>query len=306
MIPAECDYYRAGSVGEALDLLETHADRDPELIAGGHGLVPSMKVGESSPDVLVDIDGIEDLRTIERDDEGVTVGALTRHAAVADSEVLRERALVLAKAAENVGDVQIRNRGTIGGNLAEADPSADLPAAVLAADATLEVRGRDGERTIDAEDFFRGGGETALDRDEIVTRVRIPGPRDSRTDQTAGAYVKKTHPASGYAMVGVAADVAVEDGEIADARVATTGVADRPTRLRGVKDALVGLSASDEAAVETATDDAPADLDSDRLRGDAHASGEFRAQLLSTYARQAVGTALDRAIGEGSSGGDRP
>jgi carbon-monoxide dehydrogenase medium subunit len=306
MIPAECDYYRAGSVGEALDLLETHADRDPELIAGGHGLVPSMKVGEASPDVLVDIDGVEDLRAVEADDDSVTVGALARHADVAESETLRERALVLAEAAENVGDVQIRNRGTIGGNLAEADPAADLPAAVLAADATLDVQGRDGERTIEAGEFFRGDGETALAADEIVTHVRVPRSRGSETDDTAGAYVKKTHPASGYAMVGVAADVAVEDGEITVARVAVNGVADRTTRLTGVEDALVSRPAADEDAAESATKNASADLDSDRLRGDAYASGEFRAQLLSTYARRAVETALGRATAEGSIGGDEP
>jgi carbon-monoxide dehydrogenase medium subunit len=304
MIPADCDYYRAGSVGEALDLLATHADQDAELLAGGHGLVPSMKVEEASPDVLVDIDGIEDLRVIEADDELVTVGALARHADVAESEVLREHAPVVAEAAENVGDVQIRNRGTMGGNLAEANPAADLPAAVLAADATLAVRGRDGERTIDARDFFRGDGETGLERAEIVTQVRVPRSRDANGDSTAGAYVKKIHPASGYAMVGVAADVTVEGGEIIGSRVAANGVADRAIRLPAVEDALVGRPLGDGDAVAGATDDAAADLDPERLRGDLYASGEFRAQLLSTYARRAVETALDRATPGRSTGGD--
>lgn len=298
MIPADCDYYRANSVGEALDLLETHADRNPELIAGGHGLVPDMKTGEASPGVLVDIDGVEDLRSIEADAEGVTVGALARHANVAEATPLRENALVLAETAENVGDVQVRNRGTLGGNLAEADPAADLPAAVLAADATLVVRSREGERTVPSGEFFLGDGETALADDEIITHVRVP-----RSEGT-GAYAKKTHPASGYAMVGVAARVAVEDGVVSDARVAATGVADCATRLPTVEDRLAGERVADEAAVETvaetAAENAAADLDSERLVGDAYASGEFRAQLLSAYARRALETALDRATGEGT------
>lgn len=298
MIPADCDYYRANSVGEALDLLETHADRNPELIAGGHGLVPDMKTGEATPDVLVDIDEIDGLRSIEVDAEGVTVGALARHADVADAPALCEHALVLAETAENVGDVQVRNRGTLGGNLAEADPAADLPAAVLAADATLAVRSREGERAIPAGEFFLGNGETALADDEIITHVRVP-----RSGGT-GAYAKKTHPASGYAMVGVAARVAVEDGVVSDARVAATGVADHPTRLPAVEDRLTGQRADDEAAVETAVEtaaeSAAADLDSERLVGDAYASGEFRAQLLSAYARRALETALGRATAEHS------
>jgi carbon-monoxide dehydrogenase medium subunit len=312
MIPAECDYYRADSVGEALDLLEAHADRDPELIAGGHGLVPDMKIGEASPGVLVDIDGVEGegLRSIEADAEGLTVGALARHADVAESPILRENALVLAETAENVGDVQIRNRGTLGGNLAEADPAADLPAAVLAADATLELASRDGERTVPAGEFFHGNGETALESDEIITHVRVPrGPgteADCRAEagRKSGAYAKKTHPASGYAMVGVAARVAVEGGVVSDARVAATGVADRATRLATVEERLAGQRADDEASIETAAEtaaeSASEDLDSERLVGDAYASGEFRAQLLSAYARRALETALDRATGEGS------
>lgn len=290
MYPPQFDYYRAETVAEALDLLFAHADRDPELLAGGHGLLPDMKTGEANPAVLVDIGGVDALQSIEPDEKGVTVGALATHADLAASGVLRERARVLAEAAANVADRQVRNRGTLGGNLAEADPAADLPAAVVAADATIRVQGRDGERTVPAEDFFVGREETALADGELVTAVRLPH------GEGGGAYAKKTHPASGYAMVGVAAVVSVDDGEVTAARVAANGVADRAVRLRRVEDALVG-AAADQESVAAAAGRAADDLDPERLVEDVHASGEFRAHLLEPYTERAVGRALERATG---------
>lgn len=291
MIPGEFDYYRASTVTEALELLDAHADHDPQLLAGGHGLLPSMKTGEASPEVLVDVGGVDALGDIEADATGVTVGALVTHADLAASERLREHARVLAEAAANVADRQVRNWGTIGGNLAEADPAADLPAAVVAADATIRARGPDGERAIRAKDFFVGREETALADDELVTAIFVPHR------EGAGAYAKKTHPATGYAMVGVAAVVAVEDGDVTHARVAANGVLDRAVRLRAVEDALVGVPADDSGAVGDAAERAGDDLDPDRLVGDAYASGEFRAHLLESYAERAIGTALERATG---------
>lgn len=291
MIPGEFDYYRASTVAEALDLLRAQADRNPQLLAGGHGLLPSMKTGEASPEVLVDVSGVDALGGIEADAEGVTVGALVTHADLAASERLREHARVLAEAAANVADRQVRNRGTMGGNLAEADPAADLPAAALAADATIRARGPDGERAIHAKDFFVGREETVLADDELITAIFVPH------GEGAGAYAKKTHPATGYAMVGVAAVVAVEDGDVTDARVAANGVLDRAVRLRAVEDALFGVPADDSGVVGDAAERAGDDLDPDRLVGDVHASGEFRAHLLETYAERAIGTALERATG---------
>lgn len=290
MYPPQFDYYRAGTVAEALELLSAHADRDPELLAGGHGLLPSMKTGRASPEVLVDIGSVDALQSIETDDEAVTVGALATHADLAASEVLREHVPVLAEAAANVGDPQVRNRATIGGNLAEADPAADLPAAVVAADATLRVRGRDGEREVAAEEFFVGREETVLADGELVTAIRLPHSEGS------GAYAKKTHPASGYAMVGVAAVVSVDGDEVAGARVAANGVLDRAVRLQAVEDALVGAAAEPEA-VAAAAGRAADDLDPERLVGDVHASGEFRTHLLEPYTERAVGRALERATG---------
>jgi carbon-monoxide dehydrogenase medium subunit len=292
MYPAAFDYERASSVAEALALL-ADAEGDARVLAGGHGLVPDLKTGEASADVLVDVAGIGRLQGVEADGDGVAVGALATHADVADSAVVAERAPALREAAGHVGDVQIRNRGTVGGNLAEADPAADLPPAVVAADATIQVEGRDGARTVPADGFFSGSGETALAADELVTGVRIPA-------WSGGAYVKRTHPATGYAMVGVAAVAAVADGTVADTRVAAGGVTDGPVRLGGVEDALVGVEPGDDGGVAAAAAAATGDVPDDRLHGDAYATGEFRREVLPAYVERAVDAALARADGGGS------
>lgn len=290
MYPAQCEYHRTETVRGALDLLERHADGDARLLAGGQGLVTDMKVGEAAPDVLVDIGAVDRLRGVVTGEEAVTVGALTTHADLASSTALHEAVPVLAAAAGQVGDRQVRNRGTIGGNLAEADPAADLPATVLAADGAVAVEGPGGERTVDARELFHGDRETALGEREVLTHVRL-----SRT-RGAGAYVKRTHPATGYAMVGVAVDLGVADGAVTAANVAVAGVADRPTRLPSVEDGLAGL-AVDSEDVSMAAERAPEDLDGERLVDDAHASGEFRAGVLPAYVERAVETAVGRAGG---------
>jgi carbon-monoxide dehydrogenase medium subunit len=303
MFPPEFDYHRATTVEEAHDLLATHAGDDPAgpdlaLVAGGQGLLPDLKTGEATPEVVVDIGEIEALRGVEANDPATTtVGALTTHATLAESPEIQERATVLAEAADHVADAQIRNRGTVGGNLAEADPGADLPPAMVAADATLALEGPDGERTVPAEEFFRGDGATALRDRDLLTEVRVPSAPDA-----GGAYAKKTHPATGYALVGVAARVSVDDGVVGDVRLAATGATDRPERLESVEDALLG-AAPDERALADATERASDDLPTSRLRSDVAASGEFRAHLLSTYAERALATAVERATGRGDAAG---
>lgn len=312
MFPPKFDYHRATSVDDAIDLLTEHADRarDVRVLAGGHGLLPEMKNERENPDVLVDIGEVDDLRFVDADGDETVVGALATYADAATSEPVWTRATALAEAAASVGDVQIRNRGTVGGNLAQADPTEDLPAAVLAADATIVVRGPAGDRTVDAADFFRGDGATVVSDRELVTEIRVP-----HVEGAGGAYEKKTHPASGYAMVGVAAVVEVENGTVTTARIAVNGVTDPPSRLAPAEDALVGESATDET-IAAAADRAGDDLDPDELISDTHASGEFRAQLLGTYVRQAVEAAVGRATEGGpadapgsravpSAGGDR-
>lgn len=297
MFPASVDYRRAESVDDALSLL---AADDTEVLAGGHALIPDMKDRQRDPDTLVDVSDVPGLRGVETETEGVTVGALTTYADALDAPELAD-VPVLRDALSEVGDLQVRNRGTVGGNLAQADPDGDLPAAALAADARLLVRSSDSRRRVDATDFFRGPNATALGDDELLTAVRFPATGNG------GAYVRKTHPASGYALVGVGACVSVENGTVADARVGVTGATEYPIRLRAVEKAISGVDVTDHEAVDDAaaatTDDLPVDL-----RGDEHASAEFRGHLLGVHTAEALGRALDRAVTarDGARNGDEP
>jgi len=305
MFPAEFDYERAASVSEALDLLEKHAGADVEILAGGHSLVPAMKTEGREPDVVVDLD-VPALEAVNALDDRTVVGALTTYATLVDSGAVRSTVPLVAEAASEVGDTQIRNRGTIGGNLAAAHPGADLPAAALASDAVVLLRNRDGKREVPIIDFFRGDGETAVERGELLTGVRVP-----HTDEGGFAYAKKTHPATGYAMVGVAAVVETDGGAegggagddtggettVSSARVAATGAVDRAIRLPSVEDALAD-GPLDSAAIDAAASEATADIDPERRRSDPYASGEFRGELLETYVARALETTADRAAGD--------
>lgn len=289
MIPPAFDYHRPDTVAEALDLLSATAGADTAVLAGGHSLLPDMKAGEAAPEVVVDVSEVEALSGVDAGETETVVGATTTYETVADSDHLRRVATALADAAAAVGDVQVRHRGTVGGNLVYADPAADLPAAAIATDATLQVRGPDRDRTVDAAAFLVDGAGDALGPAELVTGVRVPHAPDR-----GGAYAKKTHPASGFALVGVAARVAVDGDEVTDARVGATGATDHAVRLQAVEEELVGSPATPEAPAEAA-DRAAEGLDDAVLRSDAHASGEFRAKLLAVYAERALSTALDRA-----------
>jgi carbon-monoxide dehydrogenase medium subunit len=285
MYPDEFDYRSPETVAEALDLLVEHPEA--EILAGGHSLLPTMKSGLASPDLLVDIGSVEGLQGIETDGDAVSIGALTTYATVADSETVRENVGVFAEAAHAVGDVQVRNRGTIGGNLAHADPASDLPAAALAADATMVVQGPDGERRVDADDFFFGMYATDVAEDELLTRVEFPARPDA-----AGAYAKKPSPSSGYAMVGVAVSLSVDAGLVEDAGVAANGVMDHGVRLDPVEEALVGTT-PDADSVAAAAASAADDLDEMMMMDDLQASAEFRAQLLESYTERAIEEAGD-------------
>lgn len=284
MYPDDFKYYSAESLREARELLAANAGRDARLLAGGSGLVTSMKLRGASPDVLVDVSGVDTLSGIDIGAEGATVGALTTHAELLDED-LTTATPVLPATAEHVADRQVRNRGTLGGNLAEADPCADPPAAVLAAGATLVLDTPSGERSVNATEFFQGDGETVLSERDVLVAIRVP-------EHDSAAYEKKTHPASGYAMVGVAAVADIEDGVVTDAGVAATGVHDPPVRLRSVEEAVEGAALDDVDPADAATD-ATAELDRDRLIGDVHASGAFRAELLPTYVERSLRGALD-------------
>jgi carbon-monoxide dehydrogenase medium subunit len=288
MFPDEFDYERPETVEEAIDLLVENPEA--EILAGGHSLLPTMKSGLASPDLLVDIGRIDAMQGIDHADGTVSIGGLTNYATVDESDVMRENVEVFAEAAHAVGDVQVRNRGTVGGNLAHADPASDLPAAALAADATMVVQGPDGERRVDADDFFLGMYATDVGEDELLTRVEFP----ARPEAT-GAYAKKPSPSSGYAMVGVAVSLTVDAGLVEDVGVAANGIMDHGVRLDPVEDALAGTN-PDEETVAAAAANAAADLDEMMMMDDLQASAEFRAQLLETYAERAI---EDAATGTG-------
>lgn len=288
MFPDQFDYHRASSVAEARDLMGEFAHKEVELLAGGHSLIPTMKSGLASPDILIDISEIDELSGITVEDDQVRVGAVTRYADLLESDVLRDVAPSFYAAVEEVGDRQVRNRGTIGGNLAHADPAADLPGAALAADASVTVVGEDGSRTIQADDLFLGMYMTDVGPGEILTEVTFP-----RVGATVmGAYAKKASPSSGYAMAGVAVRLEVEDGKIGRARVGASGVLDHGVRLEPVEDVLTGQPLTADLA-GPAGEMALDDIDESLLLSDAQASAEFRGALLETYTERAVAAATE-------------
>jgi len=286
MYPAQFEYQQAESVSDALDTLSSNPEA--ELIAGGHSLLPTMKSGLAEPELLVDIGDIDDLHGIEHGNGSTHIGAMTRYADVADDDTLWDEATVFAETAHEIGDVQVRNRGTVGGNIAHADPASDLPGAVLAADATMTIHGPDGERTVDADEFFHGMYATAVGEDEILTSIKVPH------EGTTGAYAKKPNPASGYALVGVAVRLTLDGDTVENARIGANGVMDHGTRLPGAEDAIEG-EALNADSIGAAGDAAGGDFDEYMVMEDQQASAEFRLQLLGAYTERALESAGERA-----------
>ena len=283
MIPAAFDYRRATSLDDALKAI---AGGDAKILAGGMSLLPLMKLRLAAPATLVDIGRLTELKGVRKLDDGrIAIGALTTYAELMDSPA-RHYGL-LRDAVPNIGDVQVRNRGTVGGSIAHADPASDLPACLLALDAELVARSSSGERTMPVDGFLQGAFTTGLQPDEILTEIRLPGPRDD----AGSAYVVLQNPASGYAMVGVAAVVfSSAGGGIASANVALTGVGDVAYRARAVEKALAGSDGSSaviSAAGEHATDGVT-------VNDDIHADRDYRSHMAVIYTRRAVAAALAR------------
>jgi carbon-monoxide dehydrogenase medium subunit len=289
MFPPEFEYERADSVEDALSLMDEHAEREVELLAGGHSLIPTVKSGLASPDVLIDLNGIDGLQGIESDGEGFSIGALTRYVDVVESDAMWDGAAAFTEAINWIGDVQVRNRGTVGGNVAHADPASDLTGALLASEGTIVAQGPDGERSIPAEDFFMGMFATALEPEELLTRVEVPRLGES----DLGAYAKKPSPSSGYPIVGIAAVLHTDGDAVESARVAANGVMDHAVHLEAVEEALEGASLEADA-MEAAADHATEELDTMMILEDNQASSEFRAQLAKVYTKRALLGALDR------------
>ncbi len=279
MIPATFDYRRAESIEEAVRILSSN--ENARLLAGGHSLLPMMKLRIAAPAVLVDIGGIEELRGISAGDDALRVGAMTTHAALAESAEVRAGFGALAEAAASIGDVQVRNCGTLGGSLAHADPAADYGAAVLALDAVVDVVGAAGNRSIPIDDLFAGLLTTNLEATEIITEIRF-----HRREGGLSVYEKFAQPASGFAIVGVA--VALErddDGRCTRARLAATGISDRPLRLTGAEAVLEGSMVA-SADIEEAA--AGSDREVEDVRSDMYAAEDYRRHLLRVLAGRAL------------------
>jgi carbon-monoxide dehydrogenase medium subunit len=284
MRPAEFTYHRPSSVDEAVSLL----DEDSRPLAGGHSLIPLLKLRLATPSALVDLSRIPGLAGISENGGGLSIGALTTHATVAESEVVRARCPVLAETAGQIGDVQVRNRGTIGGSVAHADPAADYPTVLKALGATIVAAGSNGERQIAADDFFVGILTTALEPGELITSVSVPATAAG----TGAAYVKHRHPASFYAVVGVAAVVSVEGGTCTAATVTVGGVTSLPVHATASADTLQGGPGSEEA-VAAAAEKVPESIGA--ATSDAYASGEYRTHLAKVLAGRALRLAFERA-----------
>jgi carbon-monoxide dehydrogenase medium subunit len=274
MIPAPFDYQRAGSVDEAIELLVAHGD-DAKLLAGGHSLLPLMKLRLAQPTVLVDIGRIGDQSYVEDGGGTVRIGALTRHHDVASSDLVREQVPLLAEVAGQIGDPQVRHRGTIGGAIAHGDPASDLPAVLLALRGTLVVRGPGGEREIAADDFFTGFLETALAPDEVLTEIRVPA-----VPGVGWAFEKFNRRSQDWAIVGVAAALTNGAG---GPGVGLINMGSAPLRAAGVEDALrSGSGAADAAARADEGTEPPGDL---------NASPEYRRHLAQVLVRRALESA---------------
>jgi aerobic carbon-monoxide dehydrogenase medium subunit len=281
MIPASFEYKRATSVAEAISMLK--ADDNAKILAGGHSLIPAMKLRLAQPSSLIDIAKISELNFIRDRGKYIAIGAATTHGNIASHKTTTMKVPLMAAAANAIGDVQVRNRGTIGGSIAHADPAADWPAILIAADATIKTEGAHGEKKIPADEFFTGFFSTALEEGEIVTEIHVPEP-DATTSRYN--YAKFVQPASRFAIVGCAVQMTVDDHNIiSSVRVAFNGVADHAYRAHGVEKALVGQSLTEErivAAAEYATQGV------DSVMADHYASGAYRSHLAKVYCRRAL------------------
>jgi carbon-monoxide dehydrogenase medium subunit len=283
VISTAFEYSRATSLDDALAKLRA-ANGEGKLIAGGHSLVPLMKLRLSEPMTLIDIAHIPGLSGIRKKDGTIEIGAGTVHHDVATSALLREACPMLAEAAAAIGDPQVRNRGTLGGSLAHADPAADYPAAMLALDADIHLKGPKGSRVVKARDFFQGLFTVDLAADEIILGVQFNPVK-------CAAYAKLYQRASHFAIVGVAAALEVNDGKILSARIGLTGASSHATRLTDVEEALVGKPPT-KGSVEAAARFAGAKLED--INSDIHASSEYRRAMIPVFTERALAGALAR------------
>ncbi len=287
MIPAQFSYEAPQTLDEALALLAANPD-DTKILAGGHSLIPAMKLRLAQPALLVDIGRLKDLAYIREEGDTLAIGAMTTHYQLESSELLSKLCPLLPECASHIGDVQVRNKGTIGGSVAHSDPAGDWPAAIIALKAQMVSVGANGERSTGADDFFVDLLTTALSPDEILREIRVPKP----TGRFGHAYQKVRHPASGFAVVGVAVALRLgATGACESASVGITGVASKAYRAVAVESALQGQSLNDET-IATAAAHATDGVDAN---SDLYASEDYRRHLAAVYTRRAIAAAVSRA-----------
>ncbi|HXV83036.1 MAG TPA: xanthine dehydrogenase family protein subunit M [Candidatus Binatia bacterium] len=289
MIPASFDYIAPESLDEAVRLLAAHGE-EAKLLAGGHSLLPLLKARLVKPKLLVDLGKIPDLGNISQEDDEIVVGALTTHYQIESAALLKTKCSLLPETARTIGDVQVRNRGTIGGSLAHADPSADWPAAILALGGELKLIGPAGERRIVAEEFFLSAMTTVIEPTEILTEIRVP----VLLQRSGSAYLNMAQQASGFAIVGVAVWLRVaQNDRCEDIGIGVTGLSEKPFRARPVEEQLRGNKLTARLIEKSAAQVAEG---SDPLE-DLHASAKFRVNLARVYTSRAIHQAAKKASG---------
>jgi carbon-monoxide dehydrogenase medium subunit len=277
---------RAQTLDEALTLLSQN--EDAKILAGGHSLIPAMKLRLAMPSLLIDIGRIKDLSYVREEGEQILIGAMTSHYQIESSELLKRICPLLPECAGHIGDVQVRNKGTIGGSLAHSDPAGDWPAAVIALNAEIVVTGKSGDRTISVNDFFVDLMTTALEPGEILREIRI----NKSAGSTGQAYVKMHHPASGFAVVGVAANLTLDEkGACQMASIGITGVSSKAYRATAVESSLAGNVINEQSTANAASHAA----DGVDINGDLFASEDYRRHLAQVYTRRAIAMASGRA-----------
>ena len=279
MYPAQFEYHKASTVKEALDLLGKYKD-EAKLLAGGHSLLPAMKLRLAQPKHLIDIGKVSGLSGVKEDGGTLVIGAMTTHYAIESSALLKSKCPLLPEVAGHIGDPMVRNMGTIGGSLAHADPAADWPAAAIALNADLVAEGPKGKRTIKADDFFKGLLTTALADDEILTEIRVP----AAAANVKSAYVKFPHPASRFAVVGVAAVLTMDGGKVSKASIGITGAGSKAVRAKGVEAAITG-KAADAATIQAAAEKGADGVD---VQPDLQGSEEYKKHLLKVFSKRAI------------------
>jgi carbon-monoxide dehydrogenase medium subunit len=285
MIPAAFDYQAPASVADALDLLSGDSDGDIKVLAGGQSLIPVLRLRLAAPALLVDLGRIEDLVGVRDDGDHLIIGPMTTHAEIASNDLVREHAEVIALATKTVADPQVRHRGTIGGALAHADPAGDLPAAVASLDGEFVIAGKDGERTVGFADFFQDYFTTAVGEDEILTSIRVP-----KHTGWGAHYQKFTRVVQQWSIVGVAANVRVDGGKVAEAKVALTNMGPTTSRASATEQALVGKEPT-PAAIAAAADLA---ADGTSPPSDANGDADYRRHLAKVLTRRAIEAAIGR------------